>query len=84
MKDKLVKLNNEQLENIGGSGIWAALIPLIPLAINAISSLAATYKTLTSSSGEYKTKDTSHKWDSDNKSSSRSSSSSSPIVLMQY
>ncbi|VEU59439.1 hypothetical protein [Mesomycoplasma neurolyticum] len=83
LKEKLKKLNNDQLENIGGAG-FAAIVPFIPLIVNSIGSILASIKMFTSSSGEYKTKDTTQKWNSDTKSSNNNNSSSQPIYIIQY
>ncbi|MGZ9414645.1 hypothetical protein [Mycoplasma sp. 5370] len=67
MKQKvtLVKLTNEEIENIGGSFAFAAVLPYIPLMVSSIASLVASAKMATSSSGEIKTKEgLSQKWDS--------------------
>lgn len=53
----LVKINNEDLEKIGGAAGFAAIAPFVPAIITSVASIIGSFKSLTSSSGEIKTKD---------------------------
>ncbi|MEA4115616.1 hypothetical protein VBM87_02370 [Mycoplasma sp. 744] len=62
-KLKFKKLNKDEEININGGSIIATATALAPIIFNGINTIASVIKMFSSSTGEYKTKDNSFKWD---------------------
>ncbi|WGI36339.1 hypothetical protein [Mesomycoplasma lagogenitalium] len=75
MTNKFTKLSEQESEIIGGAG-FAAIVPYIPVIISGIASLVGSFKALTSTNGEIKTKEgLVQKWDSPQQKETKVSSS---------
>ncbi|UVD81427.1 hypothetical protein NV226_01685 [Mycoplasma iguanae] len=83
---KLDKVAKQEIAAAGFGLIFASIISALPVIVSAISSLAGSFRIMSSDSGEIKSKDgTVQKWDKSNTNETRSNvRSGASTVLPTY
>lgn len=80
---ELTRLTQEELDDNSGAGFLAIAGLAVPLIAQLVNSGVQAYKTITSKSGSYKTKDSEYKWE-DESGTPKSAPKQAPTTYYVY